>query len=449
MGKDLENDEIQNVWYSFDWDNTSKYTPKEIKVFRGRMTEKEMILLHKPYQSGAFWFAYPDYLAALQYAEIEEEISNFSINHIKNGLSFGYVINFNNGGSISDEMKLEIENRIKRKLTGSENAGKFILSFNEGKEAEVTVVPLDVNDAHNQWESLRDEAKYQILTCHGVTSPLLFGISTATGFGSNADELNVASKLLQDYQISPKQEAFLDAFKPALELAQLETDLEFLELRDSYTDEEPVQEEVIVDEAVEDLEEDVQMSEEISIDLESLLSNGETVNLEEWELLEDERCDEITIREENINTVFELASVPKGDSRVRSEQDTSLFKIRYRYAGSLLPQRQFCRKVMASNKVFRAEDLENAGVVNAGFGVGGSSTYNIFLYKGGPNCKHWWQRVIYLKKGKKKISVNDARRMILALDPKERKDAKWEENDKKVAKMPYDMPNNGYKNPRV
>ena len=46
---------------------------------------------------------------------------------------------------------------IKTKLTGSRNAGKFILSFNDSKETEVTIVPLEINDAHSQWEFLTKE----------------------------------------------------------------------------------------------------------------------------------------------------------------------------------------------------------------------------------------------------------------------------------------------------
>jgi hypothetical protein len=35
---------------------------------------------------------------------------------------------------------------------------------------------------------------------------------------------------------------------------------------------------------------------------------------------------------------------------------------------------------------------------NPGFGAGGASSYNIFLYKGGVNCKHFFSRKIYLKR---------------------------------------------------
>ena len=446
LGMNKANDKgvIDKVWYSFDWSDKYKYKPVEMPVFQGKMTDREMILIGKPYQPGTFYYANPDYMAGLQYAEIEEEISNFSINHIKNGLSFGYVINMNNGGDMSPEDKDKIEMQIKEKLTGSTNAGKFILSFNDGKDAEVTVEKLDVNDAHNQWESLREDAKYQLLTAHGVTSPLLFGMPSASGFGANADELNTASKLLQDYQIEPKQDAFLDFLKPALELANLETDLEFIPLRESYTDEEVV-EEVIEDDAVEDLEETVELSEDVHYHIDAFLSEGEDIDYDEWELIDDRRCDEMTIDEGMLNKVFQLARVPRDDKNTagsRSEQDTSLFKVRYKYAGNPTPQRDFCKKVMGSGKVFKAEILNRDQYITPKMGPNGSNKYNPFLFKGGVNCKHWWQRVIYAKKDNGVISVNEARKMILELEPEDRADARWEKNDPRVAQIA--SPSNNY-----
>ena len=42
---------------------------------------------------------------------------------------------------------------------------------------------------------------------------------------------------------------------------------------------------------------------------------------------------------------------------------------------------------------------------------------------------------MFLKKGNKSISVNEAKKMILALEPSERADAKWKANDKEVAQV--------------
>jgi len=439
MGRDKanENGEIDGAWYCEDWTNTNKYKPKFIKEFKGKLTDSVMVKSVVPHQQGQSYFALPNYIQGLQYAEMEEEISNYCINHIKNGLSFGYIINFNNGGNITPEQKDEIERQIKLKLTGSSNAGKFILSFNDNKDAEVTVVPLEVNDAHSQWEFLTKEARQQIITAHGAY-PNLFGINSGNGFSNNADELDVQSKLVQDYQITPKQDFFLDELAGLLEINGLETDLKFIPLRDTYKSTETQLEDEPIDETIDDDIEPVEMSEDYNcenVDLANLISKGESIDFEQWELVDDTQCDDITLKEDHLNSVITLASQISGDARKTSEQDTSLFKIRYRYVGNPIPQRDFCRKLMQSNKVYRAEDIENAGSVNPGFGVGGSNTYNIFKYKGGVNCRHWWQRVIYLKKGSKQISVNQARKLILDLEPSERNKARWESNPKEVAQV--------------
>ena len=100
---------------------------------------------------------------------------------------------------------------------------------------------------------------------------------------------------------------------------------------------------------------------------------------------------------------------------------------------------------MSAGLVYREEDILLASKkgVNPGLGPHGSNEYNLFLYKGGVNCYHFWQRKIYLRKGGDEISVNDARKMVIALDPSKRNDARIEPNDKDVAKRPIDMPNHG------
>jgi len=169
-----------------------------------------------------------------------------------------------------------------------------------------------------------------------------------------------------------------------------------------------------------------------SHNLESLISKGEVVG-DDWEIIENERCDEITFSEGDLNLI-ELAQTPKTSNK-KSKQDTSLFKIRYQYAGSKKGERDFCNKVIEADKVYREEDLNANYNYNEELSPSGTDSYNIFLFKGGVNCKHWWQRVVYLKKGNDRISVNEARKMILELDPKDRKEASFDKNDKRVAKV--------------
>ena len=426
---------INGAWYCYDWTNPYKYKPEFYPEFKGELTAPIMIKSVVPYESGMDYFKLPNYVQGLQYAELEEEISNYSINHIKNGLSFGYVINMNNGAALTDPEKDRIERQIKDKLTGSTNAGKFIISFNDGKETEVTVVPLEVNDAHSQWEFLSKESMTKIMTAHGVTSPLLFGLPSATGFGSNADELDTASKLLQDYQISPKQSVFIDELATILELNNLETDLVFIPLRDTYKSTEAVEndptDETVDEEETENEDAEVKLSsQEIAT---SLIELGEDLS-EDWEIIDERRCDEITLTENALNTVFQFAQAPITTNK-KSTQDTSIFKIRYLYAGSGEGEREFCNKVLKANKAYRAEDLNFKSVYNEDLAPEGDTGYNVFLWKGGVNCKHWWKRVIMLKKDNSRLSVNKARKMILQLEPEDRKDAKWKTNEKEVAQI--------------
>ena len=102
--------------------------------------------------------------------------------------------------------------------------------------------------------------------------------------------------------------------------------------------------------------------------------------------------------------------------------------------------------MMKAGKVYRKEDIELAGskVVNPGFGPNGAETYNLWLYKGGPNCKHFWERRIYLRKNNNKITVTKALDMILELEPAERAGQRLPINAPEVATIPYDLPNNGY-----
>jgi hypothetical protein len=420
-----EDGEIKSYWYSFDWRDERKYTPKNIPVFGfGKKTENQVYVIKSP-QVGQFYFGNPSYISALPYCEVESELANYYVNHIKNGMSFGHVINVNGGKPESEEDLNKFSKQIRNQLTGSSNAGKFLLSFNDNKESETTISALQVSDAHKQYDFLTQEAQNKICIAHKVVSGAILGITKSTGFSSNADEIETAFNETYLNVIQPIQELVLDS----IEFVKGLTGLEFLGLRQKATPE------VAMSLAKKKSETDLIADE--------LINLGEDIDDNEWDLI-----DEVAMSGEPTFGELELslAKVPSSFPIVKSEQDTSLFKIRYSYAGDGAGQREFCNKMVKANKVYRKEDIELAGskVVNKGFGPDGADTYNIWLYKGGVNCKHFWMRKIYLRKGNNSLSVNEARKMILALDPKDRKDAKWEENDKLVA-QPAQESNNYFK----
>lgn len=208
--------EIEKYYYYPDWANIKRGTqPTEIRAWGYDQNANECILTIKPYSTGSFYFAPVDYQGGTQYANLEAEISNFHINNIMNGLAPSMLINFNNGQPPA-EVKDTVEAQIKSKFGGSSNAGRFIISWNDGKDSSADITPVQLSDAHNQYQFLSSESMQKIMVSHRVVSPLLLGIKDGTGFGNNADELKSASILFDNVVIRPFQRLVIDAVTKVL-----------------------------------------------------------------------------------------------------------------------------------------------------------------------------------------------------------------------------------------
>ena len=133
-----------------------------------RLSDKVEILYFRPYRSGSYYYSPVDYQGALPYAELEGEVANYHINNIKNGLAPSMIVNFNNGVPPEEERNI-IESQIKQKWSGSSNAGKFILSFNDSAETAASIEPVQLSDAHNQYEFLSKESQQKVLVGHRIT----------------------------------------------------------------------------------------------------------------------------------------------------------------------------------------------------------------------------------------------------------------------------------------
>ena len=246
--------DIPAYYYFKDWANIKRSDePLRIPAF-GMSKENIEIYYIKPYKSGFYYYSPVDYQGGLQYAELEEEVSNYHLNNIMNGLAPSMLINFNNGTPNQEERQL-IENKIAAKFSGSSNAGKFILAFNDNKESQAEITPVQLSDAHNQYQFLSEEAQSKIQVSHRVVSPFLLGIRTSTGFSSNADEIKTASLLMDNTVIRPFQELLIDSFDQLLAYNDISLNLyfttlqplEFTEVDSSIQDKEDIEEETGVE----------------------------------------------------------------------------------------------------------------------------------------------------------------------------------------------------------
>jgi len=454
------NDEgdIEGYYYHKDWSSIKPHEqPKRIPAF-GSSNESIEIMCIKPYKTGYYYYSPVDYQGGLQYAELEEEVANYHLNNIKNGLAPSMLINFNNGIPNEEERSL-IEHRIKDKFSGTSNAGKFILAFNDNSESQATIEPVQLSDAHNQYEFLSTESSKKILVSHRIVSPMLFGIKDQTGLGNNADEIKTASILTDNVVVKPFQNLIIDALDQILAFNGISLNLYFRTLQPlEFIDHDNVE----VDKETEEEETGVKR-EGLSADVpnidgiaDNLIELGELDDtLEGWELVDEMDVDYDA--EEKLDKMIGLASTGTANPNSKSEDDKYIdevqFKVRYQYSPNTVSanSREFCKKMVAANKLYRKEDILRMDKmpVNAGWGKGGADTYSIFKFKGGGGCHHKWVRKTFRFTGLPKgqgdtksptaptVSTNKAEREGMRV-----------RNPKEVSMKPKDMPNKGFIKPR-
>ena len=234
---------IKHYYYAKDWSEIKgSKVPKRIPAF-GTSNAGLEILYIKPYRAGFYYYSPVDYQGGLQYAELEEEIANYHINNIQNGLAPSMLINFNNGVPTEEQREM-IERSIQEKFSGSSNAGRFILAFNDSKDLAASIEPVILSDAHEQYRFLSDESMRKVMVSHRIVSPMLVGIKDNTGLGNNAEELQTASILMDNTVIRPMQVTILDELEKILNYNNIELDiyfktlqpLEFTDLTNAITD---------------------------------------------------------------------------------------------------------------------------------------------------------------------------------------------------------------------
>ena len=191
-----------------------------------------------------------------------------------------------------------------------------------------------------------------------------------------------------------------------------------------------------------------------------LIALGEDIDESKYELIDEREVNYNT--ESTLNATWNFASVIQDTRNEESADDSPLILVRYYYAGDVRDNtREFCRKMMQAGKFYRREDLDPdlspdaVTDANPGFGERGSDNYNVWLYKGGPRCRHCWLRATFLRKDNRRISVTQARKLIndtiRNLPFEEREQYRLPQNDRRVAMQPNEMPRKGFspRNPNL
>ena len=477
-GKPNSLGKIDTYFISADWSNVRSNKPMPIAAFDTYNRSASQLIYTGSYSPNMDVYYTPDSLAGNNWAMIDAKISEYHLNNINNGFSGSYMFSFNNGIPTRDERD-EIEQKIKNKVTGASNAGTFLMNFADGKERGVDVHSLNASDLSEQYINLQSLIVQNIVSAHRVTSKTLLGIDTENGFSSNADELLNASNFYQNQVIRPFQLNILNTLQSILAVNDIDLPVKFIQLKPITIqfDSETIRSVMTTDEIREDLglpalegQVDEELSTQLAINeneetqLDSWIQEFGEETPQEWELIEEEIVDgehtDFDFEQElneYANEKLELASTVKATPNKRSSQDgvnksfNDYYKVRYEYATDNFltnksgESRSFCKKMVSAKKLYTKEDLVNANslTLNAGFGIDGTQAYNLFLFKGGPQCRHFFNRLIFktsLRAAKSKISD----KQLIGYTKARSEGFTAEKNDKRVAMAPQRMKNNGY-----
>jgi len=432
---------VEAIYYCDNWQDTKKFQPKRLPLFGyGTKGDKLEVLRVGNYTIGQKYYSNIDWIGATSYATLEQEISDYLINDVQRGFSSRAIINFNNGVPTEEQQQI-ISSKVKKQYTGSKG-DPVIIAFNSDETKKTTIDSVPLDNAPELYKYLSDECLAKIMLAHNVTSPLLFGIATTTGFSANADELKNSYILFENMVIRPFQELICDALDKVLAFNEISLDLKFSQLQPLDVD----------GELTKTVDAKTQMSSQ-EIDLSKY---GEDINLDEWELVDSRKVnydEEASLdaqiealnnpKKSLLSKVYEFVSSGTARPNSKSEQDGELFKSRYRYTGNLSSNsREFCNKMIGANKLYRKEDIiaMSNQAVNEGWGPKGVDTYDIFLYKGGGDCHHFWTRETY----RRKADVNSPLAEEITASKARKEGEILPTNDKLVYTAPKDMPYNGF-----
>lgn len=168
--KEWSNGRVQPKVYDRYWKGSIQ--PNSVFYYKGRQTRNQ--------------YPEPCYIAALTSLEISTQIPDYHLNNLTNGFHPSAIVNFNNGSNLSDDVMDEIEEKIKEKFTGTKNASKIMLSFNDNTEHATTIERLADEGNVDIYNTLKDNVEKDIYSAFRINKLLMGDGSESTGFNKQA-----------------------------------------------------------------------------------------------------------------------------------------------------------------------------------------------------------------------------------------------------------------------
>lgn len=172
--------------------NWTKWSKESVTYERytGSKSKNSVFYFKRP--ASKTFYGRPMWHSSLKSCMTDVEIAEFHYAAICNNFAASAVVNFNNG-TPSEEIQDEIENKLNDKFSGSENAARLLVSFNDDQTHAVTIERLAEDNFDTKYDALSKSVRNNILASFRISSALVGIMPEQTGF--NAVEYESAWKI--------------------------------------------------------------------------------------------------------------------------------------------------------------------------------------------------------------------------------------------------------------
>lgn len=217
LGNYNERNFIEKAYLCTDWRKAQRNrNVVEIDMFGSETPKKgkPYLLYFKKEQVGEYFYSIPEFMCAANYIMADGSLSQYYNNFIHNNFSANLAIRF--PVEPTEEKKQELYDNLVKNFGGAENAGNILCLFGEGGVVpEINAIESVNADLYN---SVMDTIKLALVSANRLTSPILAGIVTSTGFSSKSDEMIAAYTLYKLTVINSERQFLLKGFNKMLEM---------------------------------------------------------------------------------------------------------------------------------------------------------------------------------------------------------------------------------------
>lgn len=216
LGKYTDKNIIEKAYLCSDWRKTNRDRVVEIKMWGSEQPKKgeRYLMYFKPYKPTEYYYAIPYWFAGINYVMADGALSQYFNNYVRNSFSSNLVIRY--PIEPDEEKKAQLYKNLQASFGGAENAGNVLLLFGEnGNLPEIGSVDVSTNQA-DLYNTITDTIKLALVSANRLTSPILAGISTSSGFSSKSDEIIAATAQYRLTVINSERQFLLDKFNDLL-----------------------------------------------------------------------------------------------------------------------------------------------------------------------------------------------------------------------------------------